>query len=73
MTYNYVFKFENRNLEIVTDTIPDALEYLRFREPRLNFGHLVYFISMKTGERTPVYEKRKIYLDEVNKLSNITV
>lgn len=61
--YDYIFQYENKQLEIVTDTISEALEYLQFREPQLLFTHLKYFICMKTGAKTPVFNTRKIYID----------
>jgi hypothetical protein len=71
MTYDYVFHYGNRQLEIVTDTIADALAHLRYQEPSLQFDNLVYFINMATGERTPVFDKRKVFLDEIKELVKV--
>ncbi len=69
MNYNYVFHFRGRKLEIVTDTIMEALDCLKTYEPQLSFTDLNYFISMKTGEKTPVFNTRKISLDELEMVS----
>lgn len=63
-SYNYLFQCNGRQLEIVTDTISSALESLRYHEPRLQFDHLQYFISMKTGAKTIVFDKYKKIIDK---------
>lgn len=70
-TYDYVFEYEGKQIEIVTDSISDAITYLQFRAPKLNFTNLLYFVNMTTGEKTPVYNKRKIFLDDFQKLVKV--
>lgn len=69
--FDYIFYYEGTQLEIVANTITEALEYLRFREPNLSFFNLMYFVSMKTGEKTPVYNKRKIFIDNCQELIKV--
>lgn len=69
--FDYIFHFNGRQIEIVADTIDEALEYLQFREPGLLFTHLSYFVSMKTGEKTPVFNKREIFLDKLQELIKV--
>lgn len=71
MNYDYVFFCKGRQLEIVTDTILEAIEYLQWREPELTFGHLAYYVNLETGIKTPVFDKRKIFLDELKNLIKV--